>query len=134
MRYLVRVLLFNLFGLWMTAQILPTLKIAPGWQTLLLAGLILSLLMLVIKPILRILFLPINLLTFGLAAWFINVILLYLLTVFVPEVQIQPWAFPGLTADGFVVPPIELSYLASLILTSILLTLTVQLLHELSEG
>ncbi|MFZ5845649.1 MAG: phage holin family protein, partial [Patescibacteria group bacterium] len=75
MKYLVRVLLFNLFGLWLTSQILPTLKIAPGWATLILAGIIFSLLLTIVKPVLRILFIPINLLTLGLASWFINVIL-----------------------------------------------------------
>ncbi|MFZ5845681.1 MAG: phage holin family protein [Patescibacteria group bacterium] len=134
MKYLVRVLLFNLFGLWLTSQILPTLKIASGWATLILAGIIFSLLLTIVKPVLRILFIPINLLTLGLASWFINVILLYLLTIFVPAVEVVPWTFPGATGAGFVIPPIYLNYPVALIVSAIFVTFVVQLLHETSEG
>lgn len=134
MKYLVRVLLFNIFGLWLTAQILPTLVIASGWQPLISAGVVLSVLMLIVKPIFKILFIPINFLTFGLASWLINVILLYLLTVFVPEVQVQPWTFPGFSAVGFVVPSLHLTYQLALIASSLMVTFIVQLLHEVSEN
>ena len=134
MKYLVRVLLFNIFGLWLISQILPTLKITPGWATLILAGVIFSLLMTLVKPILRILFIPINLLTFGLASWFINVILLYLLTIFVPAVVVVPWTFPGVSFAGFIIPAIHLNYPVALIVSAILVTFVVQLLHETSEG
>lgn len=133
MKYLLRVLLFNIFGLWLTAQIFPALVLAPGWQPLILAGTTLSLLMLIVKPILKILFIPINFLTFGLASWLINVILLYLLTVFVPEVYVQPWTFPGFSAAGFVVPSFHLSYQLALVAASLVVTFIVQLLHEVSE-
>lgn len=134
MKYLVRVLLFNIFGLWFTAQILPTLTLSSGWQPLILAGVTLSLLMLVVKPVLKILFIPINLLTFGLASLLINVIVIYLLTIFVPEVQIRSWQFPGITFAGFVVPAVFLTYPVALIVSSLVITFMVQLLHDVSEA
>ena len=134
MKYLVRVFLFNVFALWLTSQILPTLTISGSWQIMLTAGFFLSLLMLVVSPILKILFIPINLLTFGLLSWLINVAIIYLLTLFVPAVAIRTWMFPGISWQGFVVPSTLVSYPLALILSSLTLTFITNLLHSVSES
>ena len=133
MKYIVRVFLFNVFALWLASQLLPTIVLPPGYQTVLLAGLTLSMLMLIVKPILKILFIPINILTFGLLSWVINVIVVYLLTIFVPEIQIRLWVFPGSTWAGFVIPAIHLTYLTALIVSSLLITIITDVLHYVSE-
>lgn len=134
MKYITRVFLFNTFGIWLTSQVLPTIHINGNWQILTISGSILSILMLVVAPILRILFIPINLITFGLLSWFINVIVLYLLTFFVPEITVVPWQFPGSSWSGFIVPPMYLSYFPSLVISSLTLTFITNLLHKVSEG
>lgn len=126
--------LFNVFALWLTSQILPTLTISGGWQIMLTAGFFLSLLMLIVAPVLKILFIPINLLTFGLLSWLINVAIIYLLTIFVPAVAVRTWIFPGISWQGFVVPSTLISYPFALILTSLTLTLITNLLHSVSES
>jgi putative membrane protein len=132
MKHLVRSFLFNVFALWFTGQILPAFSISGSWQTLLFAGLVLSLLMLVIKPVLKILFIPINIITFGLLSWIINVIVVYLLTLLVAQVQVTAWIFPGVAMWGFVIPQISLSYIASLILSTFSITFFSSLLHSVS--
>ncbi len=133
MKHLVRVFLFNVFALWLTSQIVPGLMITGGWQTILFGGFILCLLMLIVTPILKILFIPINILTFGLLAWLVNVIVIYLLTLFVPEMRVIAWAFPGWTWGGFVVPNIEVSYFLSLVIVSLGITAITDILHYVSE-
>lgn len=98
------------------------------------AGFVLSLLMLLIAPILKILFIPINLLTFGLLSWFIDVIVLYLLTFFVSGVQVTAWTFPGWSLAGFVLPQIAFSSFVSFILVSLAVSMLVNLLHDISES
>lgn len=134
MKYLIRIFLFNTFALWFVSELFPALSINGGWQTLLFAGFILSLLMLLVAPILKILFIPINILTFGLLSWFINVIVLYLLTVFAPGVAIRAWTYSGSTFAGFVIPQIELTSLFAFILVSLSISFLVNLLHDISQG
>ncbi len=134
MKYLLRVFLFNLFGIWIASQILPTLAIAGGWQIIILAGATLSLLMLIVKPMLKILFIPINILTFGLLSWLVNVVVMYILTIIVPEVSIRPWMFPGASGYGFTVPPFNLTYPLALVATSLVITFITNGLHDISEG
>jgi putative membrane protein len=134
MKYLLRVFLFHSFSLWLVSQIIPALAIHGGWTILLFAGFILALLMLLVAPILKVLFIPINIITFGLMSWAINVIVLYLLTVFVPSVTISAWLYPGFSWGGFVIPPIQLSYAAALIVVSLAVSFLVNVLHDISEG
>lgn len=134
MKYLLRVFLFNSFSLWLVSELLPALSISGGWQVILFAGLVLSLLMLIIAPILKILFIPINIITFGLFSWLINGIVLYLLTVFVPQVTISAWTFPGLSLSGFIIPRAQVSYAFALIVVSVALTFMVNILHDISES
>ncbi len=134
MKYLVRVFLFHVFALWLTSQMIPGLVMDDGWQLLLMAGLVLSLLMLIVKPILSILFIPINILTFGLVSWFINVIVIYLLTLLLPEIQINAWTFQGWSGWGFAIPAFEVQYFFSLVGISVLITFFTNVLHEVSEG
>ncbi len=133
MKHLIRVFLFNVFALWITSQVLPALVAPAGWQTILFSGFILSLLMLIVAPILKILFIPINILTFGLLSWLVNVIVIYLLTIFVPEIQVKPWTFPGLSWAGFVIPSVHLSYFFALVVTSLCISTITDILHYVSE-
>ena len=133
MKYITRLFLFTVFALWLTSQLLPALTITGGWHTMLLAGVVLSLLMLIVAPLLRILFIPINIITFGLLSWLINVIVLYILTIFVPEVVVRAWTFPGFMWAGFVIPKQPLSYPLALIASSLLVTFFSNLLHSISE-
>ncbi len=134
MKHLVRVFLFNCFSLWFVTQIIPALNITGGWQAVLIAGGVLSLLMLLIKPLLHILFIPINLLTFGLLSWFVNVIVLYLLTLFVPGVTVSAWTYPGAAWGGFVIPEIRFSSFLAYILVSLAVSFMSNLLRDISEN
>lgn len=134
MKLLTRTFLFNIFALWFTSQILPTLHIAGSWQTMILGGAVLSVLMLLVAPMLRILFIPINIITFGLLSWLVNVIVLYLLTVFVPEVSVREYTFASQSAAGFVIPSFHASWSIALVLSSLCVTGIVSVLHRVSEG
>jgi putative membrane protein len=133
MKHLIRVFLFNVFALWLTSEIFPALVAPGGWQTILFAGFTLSMLMLIVTPILKILFIPINILTFGLLSWLINVIVIYLLTVFVPEIEVRSWLFPGGSWAGFVIPPIQLTLFWAYVVTSLLISMITDVLHYISE-
>lgn len=133
MKYFIRSVLFNVFSLWFTSQVLRGLVVKGNWQIILLAGLTLSLLNLIVKPVLSILFVPINFLTFGLISWFINVIVIYLLTILVPEVVITAWVFPGVNIGGFIIPQIKLSYFTSLIIIGLTIMMFANILEQLSE-
>ena len=92
-----------------------------NWVTLLLASLVLTILQKVAKPILKLLFLPINIVTLGLFSLVINVFLLWLATYLVPGFQIQP----------MIIFEVALGKFGSLLLVSIIISSVQNILRKL---
>ena len=131
MRTLLRYFLINTVALYLTTEAIKGLSYSGGVQTLLLGGLVFTGINLILIPLLRILLLPLNLLTVGVFAWVTNVLALYALTALVPAIRLSSFDFPGLIYQGFTVPPAHLSALWVAILSSLLIGLLTHVLHWL---
>jgi putative membrane protein len=82
---------------------------ADGTYSILMAGIVLTLTTLIIRPIINILLLPINLITFGLFRWVGFAVTLYLVTLIVPGFKLISFVFSGYTSYWFSLPAISLS-------------------------
>lgn len=118
MKSLLRRVLVNAYSLSILPLLFSGVKIYGGVSTFILAGFVFSLISLIIKPVLKIITLPINLITFGAFSFFINAILLYILTVFIPQISIQAFMFPGFSFAGFVIPRIFINTFFAYIICS----------------
>ncbi len=109
MKTLLRYFLINLVSIYATTRYLPGLVYNGGIKSLMLGALAFMLINFILVPLLKILFLPLNLLTIGLFSWLINVIALYALTTIVTDFSLMPYNFPGTVIAGITIPPTELS-------------------------
>lgn len=82
------------------AWLIPTVSLV-NITTLILASLVIGLLFGLAKPVLNMLFLPINFVTLGLFSTLINVFLLWLATYLVPGFAIEPMAIFGHNLSQF---------------------------------
>ena len=123
-----RLLIVNFTSLWLLMKILPGVTISGGLQSLAMAALALMIVNLLIKPLIKLLLLPINLITLGAFRWVVNVLALYLVTIFVPALNIQAFSFNGFTYQGFIIPAMHLSIFWVYILASFLLSLITSLI------
>jgi len=128
-----RSFVFNLIALWLVAQFIQGVSFVGGYQTLLLAALALTLVNLLVRPLIKLLLLPINLLTLGAFRWLVNVITLYLVTLLVPQFKISGFLFPGFTYQGFIVPAIYLTSFWVYVLSSFFLSLITSFLFWLRK-
>src|SRR3989344_4277246 len=112
MRTILRTILFYSFSLFALTLVFPGVKITGGLETYLLGGAALSIIFILIKPVLNILTLPLNLVTLGAFSFVTNVIILYLLTLFVPKIRITSFVFQGFSYGGFMIPktPVNLIF------------------------
>jgi putative membrane protein len=96
MRILIRILL-NGVGLWAAAQLRPGIHWEGGWLYLLVAGFLLGLLNLLVKPLMTLFSLPLLLITFGLFYLVINGAILWLADLFLDKLRIDGflWAMAG---------------------------------------
>jgi len=123
-----RLFLINFVSLWLAGNAFAGVSFSGGYQILALAALVLTLINFALKPLIKILLLPINLITMGAFRWLINVFSLYLATVIVSQFQIQSFLFAGFTYQGFVIPSIYLSTFWALVAVSFFISLITALL------
>ncbi len=133
MKTLLRLFLYSTFALWLTQVVSGGLKIAGGLETQILAGAALAFIYLFVKPILKLFFLPINLLSLGLLSWLINVAILYVLTMMVPQITISAWQFYGLSYQGFSLPSYYFSQTTSFVASALILSFFINFLVWLSR-
>lgn len=120
MKFLLRNFLINLVALIAASRILPGFTFDGGVRTLLLGALGLMVLNMAIIPLLKIMFLPLNLLTLGLFTWAINVIAVYILVTMVPQFKLIPFHFDGNSLGFATLPSADLNVLQVAILTALL--------------
>lgn len=109
MRSALRVVIFNATAIWLTSLVVTGLDYRRDLKTLLWASLALGLVNAVIKPLVKIVALPINFLTLGAFSWLISALMLYLVTLAVPGFTIKPFHFTGYNWQGFTVPAMSLT-------------------------
>lgn len=131
MKPLFRSFLVNTASLWIVTQLIPALLVTDGLLGLLKGGAAFMIANLVLVPIIKVLLLPLNLLTVGLFAWLANVIALFLLIRAIPTFKLLPYHFPGATFGGITLSPMELSTFQTAILVSFLLGFLVHFLRWL---
>jgi len=133
MKKLLRSILINVLSLWLTSVAIDGFGYSGGWQTLILAAIIFGILNLLIRPLVKLFLLPINLLTLGLLGWLVNVLMLYLLVLFVPKIKIEAFEFAGFTYRGFIVPALRISQFYCTVLASSLISIISGFLHWLAK-
>ena len=86
--------------LFLLAYFIPTITYL-NWTTLILAAVVLTLVNRIVRPIIKVLFLPINVITLGLFSIVINVALLWLVTYLVPGFHIEAMSILGVDFNEF---------------------------------
>lgn len=112
MKMLIRSIIVTILSILVLSWLLPAVSVT-NTVTLIMAGIALAVLNTLIKPVLKLLLLPINLLTLGLLGWLINILMIYAAMWLVPGFSIAPIALLG----------IQLSEFWSVVLVSVLLSL-----------
>ena len=97
---LLKQILGSVVTLLLLAWLVPAVSFG-SWVTLVIAAVVLLFLQSVIKPILKLLFLPVTFVTFGLFAIVINVAIIWLATFLVPGFNIHQIALLGIPLNQF---------------------------------
>lgn len=124
MKTILRAVFLNIATLFIVSHFYQGLSIKSDIKTFVSAAVVWWLLNKIIKPIIKLLLLPINLITLGLFSWAVNAITIFLLQMVIKDVAITAYTFPGFVYQGFIVPTILFNLLFSYIITSFILYIT----------
>lgn len=129
MRTIIKHFIIDTISLYLISQAVSGITFAEAIYTLLLAGFVLMLATLIVKPIINVLLLPINLITFGLFKWVTYAITLYLVTLVVPGFRVGEFIFKGFSSYWFSIPGISLSGVLAFIAFSFIISTVSSLLY-----
>jgi putative membrane protein len=82
-------------AVYLTIYLVPGVTASGGWISILLVALVWSVITMVIKPVLRILTLPITIFTFGIFSFVLNALLFWAMALIVPGFSVNGF-FPAL--------------------------------------
>lgn len=133
MKTLLRYYLINLTALVVTIKVVPGLTYSGGIRTLLLGALVFSVINFLLVPLLKILLLPLNLLTLGLFAWLTNVLAIYALTTVISDFHLASFFFSGFEYGGFNIPAMELTPFWAAVVSSFVIGAVTHALQWLSH-
>lgn len=123
-----RLFLINFLALWLVGKVLAGINFIDGYQTIALAALTLTLADFLIKPLIKLLLFPINLLTLGSFRWLVDVIVLKIITMIIPQFQITGFQFTGFIYNGFTIPSMFIIIFWAYVLTSLIISLITTLI------
>ena len=133
-RLFLRSIAINLASIYIAAQILSgVITYVGGYQTLLAAALIIAVVNLFVRPVINLLLLPIHLVTLGLFRWVANLATLFIVTKFVPNLQIHAFVFQGLDLKYVIIPSFHFSAFGAFLVATVILTLTFHFLYWLLQ-
>jgi putative membrane protein len=131
MKTIIRHYAIDTFTLYLVSTIASGIIFQNGLQTLFLAGVGLMIASLLIKPIINVLLLPINLVTFGVFKWLSSAIALYLVTMVIPGLKIERFYYPGLVTAWIDIPQITFEGLMAFVAFSLLISFITSFFHWL---
>ncbi|MDP3724707.1 MAG: phage holin family protein [bacterium] len=123
MRKLLRLYLLSILTLQVILTIHPGFAFQGSAQQFLFAAAVFALLQSVVRPLLSIILLPLNLLTFNLFSILLHIIVLYFLTSLVPEFVFRAFSSFEVSLGGIRLAAFEAPQIVSVLLAAILLAI-----------
>lgn len=134
MRKVIVTLLATAASFFVAGSLLSGVHLTPTWDSYLVASLVFVVFSAVMKPVIKLLLLPINLLTLGLFRWVSGVLVLYLFDLVYDALSITAFTYPGLNSSLISLPPTYLPLFWVLVLTSLVMSLTYAIINSLFLG
>ena len=133
MKRLLRSYLISALSLYLATQIAQGLAFEKGLQTFLIASAGLTLAQLVGKPVINILLLPLNLVTFGLFRWVSSGIILYLVSLLVPGFKILKFFYKGFASPWIDIPVINLQGFLAIVAFALMYSVIISSIYWLKK-
>jgi len=128
MKSIVRQFFAVMLAIFITSQIFSGLIIKGGFPGFLYAVVLLTIGLVIVKPILNVITLPLSIVTLGLFSALSILLILFIISKIDPNFIITSFTFKGFTFFSYTIP----SFKANLLLSYVLISATIQLVYKFS--
>lgn len=133
MKRILRHYAIDTFSLWVVSNVARGMVFEKGISTLLVAGVALTGVFLLAKPVINLLLLPINLITFGLFRWVSSAVVLYIVTLIIHDFKITAFIYGGFTSKWIDIPAFSLQGVLAYVAFSFVLSFITSFLYWLMK-
>lgn len=134
MRKIIVKILATAASFYLAGYFLAGVHLQNTWVSYLIASLVFVIFNFILTPIIKLLLLPINLLTLGLFRWLTNVLVLYLFDLVYDGISITSFTYPGFTSAIISLPSGHLALFWVLVLASLIMSLTYSIISTLFQA
>lgn len=120
-------------ALFVVTQVFSGMVFEKGLQTFVIASAAITAATIFGKPVINVLLLPLNLITFGLFRWVSSAVALYIVTLLVSGFNIAGFYFQGYSSKWIDVPEIQLEGILAYIAFSFALSILTSFIHWLRK-
>ncbi len=131
MKRILRHYVIETYVIFTVSQIAHGMVFGQGLRTIMITGLAFMLTSLLAKPIINILLLPLNLVTFGFFRWVSAAIVLYLVTLIIEPFSIIGYNYPGISNKWIEIPSLNFNGIIAFIAFAFLISVFSSLLYWL---
>ncbi len=119
-------IIINSAALYITLSIFTGLGVSGGFWGIFTAAVLITIGFRVLKPVINIITLPLNVITFGLFQALVVAFIVFLITLIYPQMQITPFQFVGAQFFGIIIQP----FFVTLFLSYIIISGTIYLINR----
>ncbi len=116
----------NSVALYTTLNIFSGLAVTGGFWGIFTAAILITIGFRILKPVINIITLPLNVITFGLFQALVVAFIVFLITLIYPQMQITEFQFEGAQFFGIIIQP----FFVSLFLSYIIISVTIYLINR----
>ena len=131
MKKIIRMIIFSTIALYLTSLWNKGFLIKFDWLVYLKASLLLAAIYYLVLPLTKIVFLPLNIISFGLVSLVLYGVIFYFFINHTGLIEIKSWHFSGASFYGIIISPKEISYLANIFLSAFSLSTIINLLEKI---
>ena len=132
MRHIFRIFILASFALFLTSYWNAGFILSNSALNFVYGAIALTVLYIIIQPLMKVIFLPFNILTFGLFSFLVYVFLLHLISTSFGLFTVKTWHFPGLSIAFIIIPRLSITYFQNLVLSSFSLSSIINVLDQLT--
>lgn len=116
----------NSVALYATLNLFSGLAVAGGFWGIFTAAILITIGFRILKPVINIITLPLNVITFGLFQALVVAFIVFLITLIYPQMQITEFDYNGAQLMGIIIQP----FYVSLFLSYIIISVTIYLINR----
>lgn len=131
MKSILRHFAVDTYCLWLTSNFASGMIFNQGVKTLVIAGIAVTFVSVFAKPVINLLLLPLNMITFGLFKWVASAVVLYIVTLLIKDFKISQFNYTGLSSKWFDIPVLHFEGLLAFIAFSFVLSVLTSLIYWL---